>query len=648
MLPVSLPRFTAVGNNGAPPSSAPPTGDSGDTGTHAPASATAAPPQQQHLGGLSAAAWVSGEGQGDFDFDLLAEYLLDDGTSSWPASHGIPPMDFNIDSAPPSGVVSPEQSDDGMPSISESIPPPTPTVPVPAPAPQQPALSAPQQVEHVVQHQHPQPAQYHQVPQPPVTQAPAPVPQPLQPHPQAQPVVTTHVVSPQATSMVHPTMQIAPSHGQFAALPANVARTGVPVPVTVAAPMPASMPVPAPVPVPAPAAPGVAPPVVVHHHGAGMMLPNAPHNKRRRVDAPLVAVANGPPGAVLASHLVAHAAMPGRGRQKTQAQIDRRRERNRILARRTRLRKKFFFESLQKEVMDLQRENAILKEVARKSLKPEVSKELLADCKAMERLPSAVQEACGEAMGDLEQQDFNLVRSIQSSQQCFIITDPSLQDNPIVYASDAFHTLTGYKREEVLGRNCRFLQGTETSPEKIEQIRKAVAAGQDATVTLINYTANGTAFWNKLFIAALRDAQNNIVNFIGVIVKVASPGPEDPEVNKCLPGAQPQRQAPSSEDEVEEREDNPTQTKETAVQPVQQQQVQAQVGTEGPVKAPEVTVAPEQPTAVVDADVAAGQGASSPPVSSTAVPLAPVPAPPAVALATATAPAAPVMKTDNN
>lgn len=271
--------------------------------------------------------------------------------------------------------------------------------------------------------------------------------------------------------------------------------------------------------------------VVVHHH-AGLV------SKRRRLDAQTAMMVPGAaPGTIMNGHLMAHA-MSGRGRQKTQAQIDRRRERNRILARRTRLRKKFFFESLQKEVTDLQRENAILKELAKKHLDQKVSKDLLDGCNAMEQLPDSVAEAVGEGAGDMDQKDFNLVQSIQRSQQCFVITDPGLQDNPIVYASDDFLTLTGYKREEVLGRNCRFLQGTETSTHKLEQLRKAVANGQDVSVTMINYTASGTAFWNKLFIAALRDAQNNIVNFIGVIVKVASPDPDDPEANKRLPGDQ--------------------------------------------------------------------------------------------------------------
>jgi PAS domain S-box-containing protein len=134
----------------------------------------------------------------------------------------------------------------------------------------------------------------------------------------------------------------------------------------------------------------------------------------------------------------------------------------------------------------------------------------------------------------LDQQDFNLIKSIQQSQHSFVITDPSLADNPIVFASDDFLSLTGYAREEVLGRNCRFLQGTETSQDKVNEIRKGLSTGDDVSVTLVNYTCDGVPFWNKLFIAALRDAQNNIVNFIGVAVKVSSPDPGDPEFGKII------------------------------------------------------------------------------------------------------------------
>jgi len=241
--------------------------------------------------------------------------------------------------------------------------------------------------------------------------------------------------------------------------------------------------------------------------------------------------ANMSPAVVAAA--AAAAAMQGRGRKKSQAQIDRRRERNRILARRTRLRKKFFFESLQKEVMELQKENSALKDIVRTEIEGEEGRLLLEQCNAARKLPREVLEACGENP-DLDQEDFNLVTSIQQSQHSFVITDPSLQDNPIVFASDDFLTLTGYSREDVLGRNCRFLHGTNTNKDKIDVIRKGLATGEDVSVTLLNYTADGTPFWNKLFIAALCDAQNNIVNFIGVIVKVASPEPGDPDFGKPL------------------------------------------------------------------------------------------------------------------
>lgn len=230
-------------------------------------------------------------------------------------------------------------------------------------------------------------------------------------------------------------------------------------------------------------------------------------------------------------------------RAKGQAQIDRRRERNRILARRTRLRKKFFFESLQKDVADLQHENAALKSIVRSRLKPEDAHAILSTCNANEKLPSIIADGemndggtmdSDRAVKQLDKDDFNLIQSIQNSQQCFIITDPSLHDNPIVYASDDFFELTGYSQDEVLGRNCRFLQGNQTSPEKVATIRKAVSIGEDCNVTLVNYTSSGKPFWNSLFIAALRDAENNIVNFIGVIVKVAGPEPGDPEYGKKL------------------------------------------------------------------------------------------------------------------
>ena len=275
-----------------------------------------------------------------------------------------------------------------------------------------------------------------------------------------------------------------------------------------------------------------------HQHGVAPPQPapaavQAPKRRRMEDGAAMLpdptAFLNGEQLAAAA----AQALSQGRGRKKSQAQIDRRRERNRILARRTRLRKKFFFESLQKEVMDLQKQNQILKQMVKDNIPEENSKKILDECDALEKLPPSVLEAIGEN-SEVASEDFNLVSSIQRSQHAFLITDPSLQDNPIVFASEGFLQLTGYGREQVLGRNCRFLQGTDTNSAKVKEIQTAISQGEDVSVTLINYMADGTPFWNKLFIAALRDAQNNIVNYIGVLVKVACPEPGDPDHGKVL------------------------------------------------------------------------------------------------------------------
>jgi PAS domain S-box-containing protein len=290
-------------------------------------------------------------------------------------------------------------------------------------------------------------------------------------------------------------------------------------------------------------------PVTPSSNGTLHIQHEDPAAKRRRADLPnpmLIAAAGSPPvvtitpgpavyqapEATATAVNAAATALSGRGRKKSQTQIDRRRERNRILARRTRLRKKFFFESLQKELMDLQRENYVLKDVVKEQLHESEAQKLLAECDAMEKLPPGALEACGQ--NELVSEDFNLVTSIQKSQHSFVITDPSLPDNPIVFVSDDFLKLTGYKREQILGRNCRFLQGADTSKEKVAAIRKALENGDDVSITLLNYTASGQPFWNNLFIAALRDAENSVVNFIGVIVPVAAPAPSDPEHSKAV------------------------------------------------------------------------------------------------------------------
>ena len=137
----------------------------------------------------------------------------------------------------------------------------------------------------------------------------------------------------------------------------------------------------------------------------------------------------------------------------------------------------------------------------------------------------------------ISSQDYQLLHALSACQQNFVLSDPTLPDNPIVFASPGFYDLTGYKPTEVLGRNCRFLQGVRTDPKAVEVIRSAIATGTDASVCMLNYKNDNTPFWNQFFIAALRNEDNVIVNYMGVQCPVREGGGEGVEekVNERMP-----------------------------------------------------------------------------------------------------------------
>lgn len=95
------------------------------------------------------------------------------------------------------------------------------------------------------------------------------------------------------------------------------------------------------------------------------------------------------------------------------------------------------------------------------------------------------------------------------------IADARRPDHPIVFANRAFLDLTGYAASEVIGRNCRFLQGPETSRESVTEIRKAIAAGRGAEVELANYRKDGRRFWNALRVSPVRGADGELAYFLG-------------------------------------------------------------------------------------------------------------------------------------
>lgn len=109
-----------------------------------------------------------------------------------------------------------------------------------------------------------------------------------------------------------------------------------------------------------------------------------------------------------------------------------------------------------------------------------------------------------------------LLRSIDMMGVGLAITDPNLEDNPLVYVNKGFENITGYTREEVIMRNCRFLQGEETDKEHLNVIRRAIEQGKSDTVTIKNYRKDGTTFWNQFIISPVYDSDGKPTYFIGL------------------------------------------------------------------------------------------------------------------------------------
>lgn len=104
---------------------------------------------------------------------------------------------------------------------------------------------------------------------------------------------------------------------------------------------------------------------------------------------------------------------------------------------------------------------------------------------------------------------------VMQSQRAMVITDTSLPDHPIVFANVAFLRLTGYRKAEVLGRNCRFLQGPQTDPGTVAVLRRAIQQRQEIAVKLLNYRKDGAPFWNALRISPLQGIGDDIRYFVG-------------------------------------------------------------------------------------------------------------------------------------
>ena len=110
-----------------------------------------------------------------------------------------------------------------------------------------------------------------------------------------------------------------------------------------------------------------------------------------------------------------------------------------------------------------------------------------------------------------------LERAVTASTNSIVISDPNLPDDPLVYVNPAFESTTGYASKEVLGRNCRFLQGEDRDQPALGKLRTAVHEGLQCTVVLRNYRKDGTLFWNELSVYPVHDEERRrVTNFVGV------------------------------------------------------------------------------------------------------------------------------------
>jgi phosphoserine phosphatase RsbU/P len=116
------------------------------------------------------------------------------------------------------------------------------------------------------------------------------------------------------------------------------------------------------------------------------------------------------------------------------------------------------------------------------------------------------------AQAQLELKD----RALAATAEGITIADASLPDNPLIYANAGFERLTGYSVADVLGRNCRFLQGPGTDSSTADTLRAAIREKREVTVQLLNYRKDGTPFWNRLSITPVLNASGAVTHFIGV------------------------------------------------------------------------------------------------------------------------------------
>ncbi|MDO6416280.1 PAS domain-containing protein [Sphingomonas sp. BIUV-7] len=114
--------------------------------------------------------------------------------------------------------------------------------------------------------------------------------------------------------------------------------------------------------------------------------------------------------------------------------------------------------------------------------------------------------------GEVDRKELAFI-AMERTRMPMVVTDPRQPDNPIVLANRSFLNETGYSSEEVLGRNCRFLQGPQTDAESVDRVRAALRDEREIVIELINHRKDGTPFWNQLYISPVHDDDGQLLYF---------------------------------------------------------------------------------------------------------------------------------------
>ncbi len=146
----------------------------------------------------------------------------------------------------------------------------------------------------------------------------------------------------------------------------------------------------------------------------------------------------------------------------------------------------------------------------------------------LSRLPSALRRALQDAADRDERREAEETlrlrdRAVEASVNPILIvsaTDPAMA---LVYVNGAFEQVTGYSRDEVIGRNCRFLQGEDRDQPELDKIRRAIDEQREGQALLRNYRKDGSLFWNKLYVTPVRDPlSNRVTHFVASATRLAT------------------------------------------------------------------------------------------------------------------------------